>query len=83
MKKTNLIAVLILTLSVYPACCAELLVPGEYPTIRKAINAVHAGDRIIVAPNTYIKDIYITKIDIILTSTDPNNTSVVTITIIR
>jgi hypothetical protein len=42
------------------ACdAATLQVPGQYPTIQKAINASRTGDTILVAPGTYVGSLVI------------------------
>ena len=60
----------------------ELYVPSEYGTIQSAIDATFAGDRVIVAPGTYYENINFNGKDIVLTSVEPDDWSVVAGTII-
>jgi len=57
-------------------------VPNEYPSIWAAINEAHAGDKIIVATGRYRENINFGGKNIILTSIDPTDSSVVEATII-
>ena len=61
-----------------------ILVPGTYSTIQAAINAAdaHHVDTIIVSPGTYFENINFNGKNIILTSMDPEDMSVVENTII-
>ncbi len=59
-----------------------LPVPGVYPTIQSAINNSNDGDVIIVEPNTYRENINFLGKAIIVRSTDPNDTNIVSSTII-
>ena len=61
---------------------AELNVPSQYPTIQSAIDASVNGNKIIVQPGRYYENIIFKGKNIILTSTDPNNLSIVESTII-
>ena len=51
MKRVIVIAAILLLAS--GAFGAELLVPGQYPTIQSAIDASAAGDTVIISPGTY------------------------------
>ena len=58
-------------------------VPSEYGTIQSAINDCNDGDTIVVDTGTYYENINFNNKNIILTSTDPNNSSIVGSTIIN
>ncbi|MCX7766933.1 MAG: hypothetical protein N2246_09560, partial [Candidatus Sumerlaeia bacterium] len=68
----------------FPICSFAMVryVPADYPTIQSAINASSDGDEIIVSPGRYVENINIGGKNIILRSTDPNSTAVVSTTII-
>jgi hypothetical protein len=55
---------------------------GDCPTIQAAINAAVDEDTITVLPGTYYENINFNGKNIILTSTDPNNSDIVASTII-
>jgi hypothetical protein len=57
-------------------------VPGDITTIQMAINLLSEGDTILVAPGTYVENIIFNNVDLILTSTDPEDSAVVEQTII-
>ena len=57
-------------------------VPGEYLTIQAALDASGANDTIVVSPDTYTENIVFPPHAVTLTSTDPNNPSIVATTII-
>ncbi len=57
-------------------------VPGDQPTIQAAIDAADDGYVIIVAPDTYSENINFLGKAITVKSTDPNNTTIVSTTII-
>lgn len=61
---------------------AVLEVPGEYSTIQAAIDVAVDGDVVIVEPGTYYENINFNGKNIVLTSTDPNDSAVVASTII-
>ena len=58
-------------------------VPDDFPTIQTAINVAAEGMRILVSEGTYIEYIHFLGKNIILTSTNPNNTDIVANTIIK
>jgi len=56
------------------AACApgrELRVPADYPTIQAALDAASPGDRITIAPGTYVENLAIGKRDLTLAGADP------------
>jgi predicted outer membrane repeat protein len=61
---------------------ADILVPGEYPTIQAAIDAADDGDTIIASPNTYYENVDFGNKEVTLTSTNPDDPNVVAATII-
>ena len=65
------------------ARAATLLVPSQYPTIQEGIDASTDGDTVIVAPGLYYERINFNGKNIVLTSTDPNDSRVVGYTIIN
>lgn len=52
------------------ASAADLLVPGQFPTIQAAVNAAASGDRILIAPGTYAERIAWTGKGLSLVGTD-------------
>jgi len=62
---------------------ATIHVPQDFPTIQTAINAAVTSDEIIVTTGTYYENINFNGKDIILRSTDPENSSIVENTIIH
>jgi hypothetical protein len=56
--------------------------PADFNNIQKAIDASKNGDEIIVAPGTYYENINFLGKNVVLRSTDPNNSDVVAATII-
>ena len=58
-------------------------VPGEYPSIQRAINDCNDDDTVIVNPGIYYETINFSGKNIVLTSTDPNDPKVVGYTIIN
>lgn len=64
------------------ALAAEISVPSQFAAIQSAIDASQDGDAIIVQPGIYRENIDFRGKAILLTSTDPLNRSVVSVTII-
>ena len=52
-KITSVTAAAVVGIAATVTGAADLLVPGEYPTIQAAINAAQSGDRVLVAPGVY------------------------------
>jgi predicted outer membrane repeat protein len=79
----NNLCVLVALLFLNPAVFAvDRPVPGVYPTIQAAIDASVDGDTVVVEPNTYYERINFGGKSITVTSTDPNDPSVVAATVI-
>lgn len=62
---------------------ATLNVPAEYPSIQGAIDASSAGDTVLVGPGLYFERINFNGKDIIVTSQDPNNPTIVGYTVLN
>lgn len=80
------ICVSILTLLVLmslPVRADILRVPAEHPSIQQAIDASSNGDTVIVSPGLYYERINFNGKNIVLTSTDPNDSRVVGYTVIN
>ncbi len=61
---------------------STIYVPGNYPTIQAAINDAIEGETIIVSPGTFTENINFNGKNIILASTDPENSNIVASTTI-
>jgi len=61
----------------------QLYVPSEYETIQAAINAAEQADTIVISPGTYTENITMNGKNISLTSTNPNDPSIIAETIIQ
>ena len=62
------ILLLAITLSTHPALAATIHVPADQPTIQGGIDAAEDGDTVLVAPGTYVENIYILRRSITLQS---------------
>ncbi len=80
MKRFLTALTLIMTVSWCHA--ATLQVPTDYDTIQAAIDASEDGDSIVIQPGHYTENLLIEGLDIILTSTDPTDPSVVAATVV-
>ena len=81
MKKAILVVIMVFMAAVADVG-AEISVPGDYSTIQGAIDAAVDGNTIVVSPGTYFENIDFGGKNIILTSTDPDNSVVVAGTVI-
>lgn len=59
-----------------------LYVPGDYLSVQEALDASGASDTVVVSPDTYTENIIFPPHAVTLTSTDPNNPTIVATTII-
>jgi len=66
-----------------PVGAAILQVPSEYPSTQEGIDASSDGDTVIVSPGLYYERINFNGKNIVLTSTDPNDSRVVGYTVIN
>jgi hypothetical protein len=57
-------------------------IPADVATIQEAIDLASEGDTILVAPGTYVENIVFSNLDLIVTSTDPEDPAIVEQTII-
>ncbi len=76
-------SVLVLALMATVSTAAIRQVPGEYPSIQRAIADCNDGDTVIVGPGVYYETINFSGKNITVTSTDPNDPKVVGYTIIN
>src|SRR5262249_11494788 len=79
----ELLAIWVVALSSPVAQAAVLRVPGDYPTIQRAIIASASGDIIQVSPGVYSENISFRGKAITVTSTNPADAEVVKNTIIQ
>ena len=82
MKRSILSSLIILLIITIPAQAETRLVPVDYATIQQAIDSSNDGDMIIINPGTYPENINFSGKNIIVTSTDPNDSEIVASTII-
>ena len=82
MKRAILSSLAILLIATIQAQAETRLVPADYATIQQAINSSNDGDVIIVEGGTYRENINFSGKNVVLTSTDPNDSEIVAATII-
>ena len=83
MRKTLLLSTVVcLFISNGSTASNVLVVPNDFPTIQEAIEAVDEGGMVTVLPGTYYENIQFNGKNCILTSTDPNDRSIVETTVI-
>ncbi len=76
------------SLAVFTLACGSTAavirnVPGDYPSIQEAIDDCNDGDTVIVAPGLYYETINFNGKNIVVTSTDPNDSRIVGYTILN
>ncbi len=83
MSKSTLVIMMLLLAVQSLTSAAVLNVPDQYVTIQLAINDANEGDTIIVGPGTYRENINFRGKNIVLTSTNPDDSEIVAATIIQ
>ncbi len=82
----RVIVIAAILLAVSNVFAAELLVPGEYPTIQSAIDAASPNDTVIISPGTYSGEgnynISFAGKPLTVRSTDPNDWGIIESTVI-
>jgi hypothetical protein len=82
MGKTALLTLILVLLAGALAPASTYQIPSQYPTIQAAIDDANNGDTVIVSPGTYLENINFNGKNIILTSTNPDDSEIVAATII-
>lgn len=82
MKKIAVLNLALMFATTPFAPAAIRLVPGDYPTIQAAIDDCNDGDTVVVDPGAYYELINFSGKNIVVTSTDPNDPTIVADTII-
>jgi hypothetical protein len=83
MRYVTVASLVLIALMSCPAVAVVLHVPSEYPSIQQAIDASTDGDTVIVAPGLYFERIDFNGRNIVVTSTDPNDSRIVGYTILN
>ncbi len=83
MSRAIRLGVLLSALAGSLSSAAELRVPSDCPSIQQAISDSNDGDTVIVSPGVYYETINFSGKNITVTSTNPNDRSIVNYTIIN
>ena len=83
MNRIALMSLAVSLISMTPAQAETRLVPADYATIQQAIDDSNNGDVVVVEPGTYPENINFSGKNIIVTSTNPDDSEVVAATIIE
>ncbi len=83
MKYSIAVSLAVIALIVSPAVGVVRDVPSEYGTIQQAIDDSNDGDTVIVHPGLYYERINFNGKNIVVTSTDPNDSRIVGYTILN
>ncbi len=83
MRRLISVSLVVVALASCPAVATIRNVPSEYSSIQQAIDASTDGDTVIVAPGLYFERINFNGRNIVVTSTDPNDSRIVGYTILN
>jgi serine protease len=82
MNRAILLTLALLSIAITHAQAETRLVPTDYATIQQAIDDSNDGDVVVVDPGTYPENINFSGRNIVVTSTNPDDSEVVSATII-
>jgi beta propeller repeat protein/parallel beta-helix repeat protein len=82
MKRAIILSFALLSIAITHAQAETRLVPADYATIQQAIYDSNDGDMVVVDPGTYTENINFFGKNIVVTSTNPDDSEIVAATII-